>query len=276
MRRDEPIPATWCQSLNVGDRITPWLIERVTGRRCVYAERGSPGRILMAAGSILSWAARRNVVWGAGAGALTEQVAEDADIRCVRGPLSRAVALASHCPCPETYGDPALLVPHYVTVDRAEQAAAESPVIGIAAHYVDQRRALWTIGKYHGAGGDLDVHLIDVNQDVEAFVRDVAACTFVFSSSLHGLIVADAYGVPNVRCTLSDSILGDGTKYRDYMMSVGRDWGAWIDARDAEAAPLPIDDWRRHADAWRQRAPEIEPRIADLETTCPFATGAVQ
>ena len=50
----------------------------------------------------------------------------------------------------------------------------------------------------------------------------IASCRFLFSSSLHGLIFADSYSVPNAHLRLSTRVLGAEHKFRDYYGSVGR------------------------------------------------------
>jgi hypothetical protein len=65
--------------------------------------------------------------------------------------------------------------------------------------------------------------LINVRDpDVLATVRTIASCDFVVSSSLHGLIAADAFGIPNVWVRWSDRVAGGSWKFLDYFRSVGR------------------------------------------------------
>ena len=45
---------------------------------------------------------------------------------------------------------------------------------------------------------------------------------YVFSSSLHGLIIAEAYGIPNYRIKISDLIIGGDFKFDDYYASIGK------------------------------------------------------
>ena len=55
-------------------------------------------------------------------------------------------------------------------------------------------------------------------------IDQVNSCERILSSSLHGLIVSDAYQVPNCWIELSGNISGGYFKFHDYASSVGRDF----------------------------------------------------
>jgi autotransporter strand-loop-strand O-heptosyltransferase len=69
---------------------------------------------------------------------------------------------------------------------------------------------------------DLGIKIINITSDVYEFINQVLECEFILSSSLHGLIVADAYGIPNHRVEISSLIHGGDFKYLDYYASVSR------------------------------------------------------
>lgn len=50
-------------------------------------------------------------------------------------------------------------------------------------------------------------------------IKQILSCEYVVSTSLHGLILADAYGVPNQWITLQNR---SDFKYKDYYSSVGK------------------------------------------------------
>ena len=56
------------------------------------------------------------------------------------------------------------------------------------------------------------------------FIDKIYSCKIVFSSSLHGIIVADAYHVPNVWVSFREDEHPDGNfKFHDYYHSVGKE-----------------------------------------------------
>lgn len=58
--------------------------------------------------------------------------------------------------------------------------------------------------------------IIDLTDDPLEVVKTISECEVVLSSSLHGLIVADSFGIPNKRLVYTDRLLGDGFKFDDY------------------------------------------------------------
>ncbi len=65
--------------------------------------------------------------------------------------------------------------------------------------------------------------LIDVTSpDPLEIVRTIASCELVLSSSLHGLVVADAFGIPNARFRCLKTKGTNDWKYQDYCSGVKR------------------------------------------------------
>lgn len=61
-----------------------------------------------------------------------------------------------------------------------------------------------------------DAIIINVKNEPVKVIKQIASCEAVLSSSLHGLIVADSFNVPNRHVLFSDRPLGDGFKFDDY------------------------------------------------------------
>ncbi len=97
----------------------------------------------------------------------------------------------------------------------------ESPSIkyevGIIPHYKekDARQVELLLRKNPGA------HVIDLQKDPMQVIKEIAECKFIFSSSLHGLIIADAFRRPNMRVYFTDAPLGTGFKFDDYYSAYG-------------------------------------------------------
>ena len=201
--------------VNWGDALNPYLLKKLTASEIEpYSEAERDiGTHLLAVGSVLHWATPDSVIWGTGAiSATTALACAPKQILAVRGPLTQAICSRDGIACPTIYGDPALLMP---TVYRPA-CSIEHP-IGIIPHYVDKDSAFVARCRDHG------LTVIDVLSDVEHFVDQVVRCSGILSSSLHGLICADAYGVPSRWIQISDRVLGKGFKFRDYYASLGVD-----------------------------------------------------
>lgn len=161
-------------------------------------------------GSLLNSPLGQSTHWGTGIIDSHAQINKDAEIHAVRGPLS-AARVAQECgTVVEACADPALLLPYIFR-----------PVVqiryrlGVIPHYVDKTVAKKVFDRLPD-----DVVLIDVQNDVESFVRDIYACDTIVSSSLHGLIVAAAYGKPVRWIKFGNRLCGDNVKFYDFFASV--------------------------------------------------------
>ena len=69
-----------------------------------------------------------------------------------------------------------------------------------------------------------DSVIIDLGKKPIDVVKEIASCETILSSSLHGLIVADSFHIPNKHILLypyGERMLGDGFKFADYYSSYG-------------------------------------------------------
>lgn len=208
----------WEKVVNFGDRMAADIVRAVSGRR---VERASPFEAeLFATGSIVTAAMRgagprrkigRPVVWGAGLmGAVPSDLAtRRVEYVAVRGPLTQALLDLGPLPL----GDPGLLA-----VDLFA-APARGETIGIVLHH-SQKPDPQVKARLLASGPFAFIDPTD--PDHLGVIRQIAACRHVFSSSLHGLIVADAFGVPNSWLDATGIHHSAAFKFHDYALSIRR------------------------------------------------------
>lgn len=51
--------------------------------------------------------------------------------------------------------------------------------------------------------------------------EQIGSCEYVLSSSLHGLIISDSFGIPNLHIKVTNNMRGDGFKFEDYYSGFG-------------------------------------------------------
>jgi pyruvyltransferase len=227
------IPCRWCLSQNVGDTLTTWLFNKITGGASLPVYSNGGDYHILGPGSILNWSNDKSVVWGSGISAADVAVNCLAAV-CVRGQISLE-KLSVHTEVERdsiAIGDPGLLVADYFYPEVEKKYE-----IGIIPHYVDQ-------GLFFGNNKNESTKIINVLDNIETVLSDILSCKKIYSSSLHGLIFSDAYGIPNRWFKFSDNILGDGTKFLDYYTSIGVFDAAPVTHTDvlaADAAPVIHD-----------------------------------
>lgn len=218
---------------NMGDLLNPMIVEHffgykaercsfLTGELCAigsglaqYKLHGTP---LMRAQQLINGYRHPTVhVWGTGfinyADCGGRFFKRDMHFHAVRGELTRRAA--------EKMTGRALDIP---TGDAGILAAELLPRrpekkydVGIIPHICDLNEDILSpvVQKYENA------ILINVKDAPLTVIGQIAQCRAVISSSLHGLIVADSFGVPNMHVIFSDRPLGDGYKFDDYYSAYG-------------------------------------------------------
>jgi len=188
---------------NFGDDINPTFFGAVSGQCTRFAsDRRLPH--VLGAGSILERATPTSVVCGSG-------LLQPPHGRSQPQPVLVAVrgehSLAAFAPRGDVFlGDPIVLIDAWVTRGVTRHR------FGLVPHVrsVPRWRQLNTRA----------LHLIDPGLPLWQVVEEIAACETVLSQSLHGLIVADALGVPSVWVAPSRDMVGDRFKFDDYFSTL--------------------------------------------------------
>lgn len=202
-------------STNWGDALNPWLINQVSKKTVFHLTNvinigNMPVYVVI--GSILHSINFKNaIVWGAGFMHATGSFRTiPKEILLVRGPLTRGLIIKSGIKCPENFGDPALLISQLYKPN-----VRKSYKIGIIPHHIDfHNPALKSINERD------DINIIDIKSGIENVIDEANKCEIIASSSLHGLILADSYGIPNSWIKLSNLVLGKDFKFYDYYLSL--------------------------------------------------------
>ena len=199
---------------NFGDMLGPWLVKRMiraNGNPGSSANRRSRSR-LVSVGSIMRLTDEGDVVWGTGVnGKSRDEPFErrQLDIRSVRGPLSRDWLSALGFDVPEVFGDPGLLTARYSeSIPQWHEPAREVLVVPNLHDYEGFQSAY---GRFHD--------ILNPLAPLETCIARIRAANFVTGSSLHGICIAESFGVPA-------RLMASGTeplfKYEDYYFGSGR------------------------------------------------------
>jgi|AntRauTorckE6833_2_1112554.scaffolds.fasta_scaffold00340_2 pyruvyltransferase len=206
------IKLLWFPSDNWGDALSPHMVRFISGKNVVYSAPNKYEDKYSCIGSILSHSNDKTIVWGSGLISSNSNIISQPDIRAVRGPLTRDLILKQGYKCPEVYGDPALLMSHFYDVDIDKKFK-----VGILPHYVD-KESYWVVKNKT----EKDVLFIDIKGGLEKVINQVKSCDYIITSSLHGIICADTYGVKSIWIKISNDIEGGSFKFNDYFLSIGQ------------------------------------------------------
>lgn len=211
---------------NWGDAINSWLAAELSGKPVltydIDARELSPppqlsesekNTLYMFVGSIVSHADSQTEIWGAGLQQSSHSPRQaPKKIHAVRGPLTAEALHRRDIDCPGVYGDPVLLLPKYYS----PKYQSKKYRLGVVAHRKDYQSISAIENLIYP-----DVKIINMRDCSMSVVDDICACENIISTSLHGLIIADAYGIPSGWAKISDKIPGGNFKYSDYYQSIG-------------------------------------------------------
>jgi pyruvyltransferase len=198
----------WYSNKNFGDYLSKIIVEKMAGCPVKGASLSETQPILFAVGSILRKAREGDIVWGSGFREdplLEARKYHSLDVRAVRGPRTRQILLQMGIKCPEVYGDPALLLPYLFPEYKKQEPIYEYIVI---PHHSESK----LFGDYK--------NVVYQTEPWYQILDKVLKSKLVISSSLHGIIVAEAFGVPArlLKISWNEKLL----KYQDYYEGTGR------------------------------------------------------
>ena len=252
---------------NWGDDINYYFLRKIVVRPLVLLNRTSLAvrlklRNYLVIGSTIDMlCCARTEVWGAGIidGNKPLKV-KPRKVYAVRGPLTRKKLLAEEVECPEIYGDPALLTPLYYRPNKQKRYK-----YGIISHVSNQA----TVANLRMNGKCIsecaDVLIINLGQYIHwhDIIDQVCECESILSSSLHGLIIAEAYRVPNVWIEFGKPLIGGHFKFHDFFMSIHCDREKPVTIHGVE---IPIYAINNEIARWKQGSIDLQP----LLKACPF------
>ncbi|MFH8252161.1 polysaccharide pyruvyl transferase family protein [Microbacterium sp. B2969] len=222
---------------NFGDIASRWAARRMSGVELRTPLPGEPR--MLAIGSVLQRAQDGDVVWGAGVKGGSEPLPRgiDLDVRAVRGPLSidylhRAGVSTDRV---GQLFDPGVLFPRLFAdeLEKVEPRGGDR----IVPHYHDdlllRRRHYEHLGSF-----------VSVDTTPLGMMRALKGADRVFASSLHGVIFAEAMGIPAY--WLAPIGGEDELKYHDYYLGTGRTkikrFESLEEAMASDPMPLPRFD----------------------------------
>ena len=201
---------------NFGDSLFLALVNRITGRELEPATPDYSGPRFFPGGSVLHVCRDGDLAWGVGANLNAarwrgrRRYPSMVDIRSVRGPLTAAfVKDFLEMPEPVVAGDSALLVPRYFPEWRS---VVRQGRIGYVEHFSSAPTQSLP---------SAEVLLIDPRRDPLVVVPEILSCDLVVSSSLHGIIIAEAFGIP-AKWLRMETNSPPAMKYYDYYLQTGR------------------------------------------------------
>ncbi len=226
---------------NFGDEIGPYIIQKLSGQeiyqipipRCgtklilayinglcqarysfsifrkVIRTLSLNGNYIMSIGIIIAWGSGKRIVWGSGIISIKDKI-PNGEFLAVRGKYTQSKLQEQKLKYPIVLGDPALLLPLVYKPIISEKKYE----LGIIPHFSQYSHFSNCITK--------NIKIINLlSSNVETTINEICECKYIISTSLHGIIVAHAYGIPALWYEYPKIKFGENVKFFDYFSSVG-------------------------------------------------------
>jgi pyruvyltransferase len=229
---------------NFGDELGPYIVQKLSGKKIsrihvlgksysllkglsivLISVFKSGGRLtdivdffkerlvkhyIVSVGSIIQFGySRKAIVWGSGILSRGDKL-QQATFRAVRGRHTQKRISELGMTAPEAIGDPAILLPYIYKPSMVKRYK-----LGVVPHIIHFEKFVHYMND--------DIRIIDFrNENIEIVISELLECEMILSSSLHGVIVPHAYGIPSLWCECpSLPLKGDNVKFLDYFSAVG-------------------------------------------------------
>ena len=159
---------------------------------------------------------------------LPETYFRNVEIYAVRGLFSKArlekilnKSLDDVC-----IGDPGLLANELIENNNIEKKYD----LGIIPHHLEIKMPIFKTMQKNIPNSII----INMEADPMESIKLISQCKAILSSAMHGLIVSDSFGIPNMRMLASDKLIGGDYKFNDYYSVYGLDDHFKFDIREKD------------------------------------------
>ncbi|WP_223543420.1 polysaccharide pyruvyl transferase family protein [Pseudomonas sp. GL-B-12] len=230
-----PLGLNFLRKENAGDLLGPHLVHRILERSRLDAKKIQTNNRLISIGSVLHFARNGDTIWGTGVNGKVDPNLHkftNLNIKALRGPLTAHFLNSKNIKTPDVYGDPGILTSRFWP--KSDNTSGETIYIPHMREVVDTNISS-------------RFKVISPLMKLELFINEIQKASKVISTSLHGIIIAESYGIPAV---LVENNSGETLfKYNDYFLGTGRD--NVLICKDFNSAlnhTPPIPDLKKHQD----------------------------
>lgn len=247
--QSKKINLNYCTGLNLGDLLSPIVCEYLLAKKGLsLSTTVKQTKHLYAIGSILTMGKQDAVVWGSGAidneslytlWGDRNSLKRRLDIRAVRGRYTKEILQKAGYEVPNIFGDPAIIMPE-IYDPRQSNPQIKKYKASVIVHF-DKVPEEW---KKNSEINFLSIRTVDYKK----FIDEILASEKVISSSLHGIILAESYGVPAVM--ILNDVWDQIFKFYDWYSATDREdfaiASSLSNALKMEGTPIPDMSQLRH------------------------------